>query len=134
MKKIFLATVTLLLLVNVAKADGDWFWNDGVAQYNIHNDHRRVIQKRTVVKKYYNNTTIVKEVPVPVPVPTALPPVAVVPQTMQVGRLPTATVPIVASTVPVAPAYVPVCRMVKTEAVIDQFGNVLDYIYTRVCG
>jgi hypothetical protein len=138
MKKI-LTLFCLLFLTNSAYANGDIIENIFGDNY-VYNDNRH----KTVVKKVYPTKTIVKQVPVAVPVGVPaeiIPPVAPVvikPMSVQVGRMPTATVPVapVVAGVPVAVVsggYVPVCRMVRSQAVVDQFGNVLDYVYTRVC-
>jgi hypothetical protein len=138
MKK-FLTLFCFLLLTGTAQANGDIIENIFGDNY-VYNDNRR----KTVVKKIYPTRTIVKEVKVPVAVGVPaeiIPPVAPVviqPMSVQVGRIPTATVPVapVVAGVPVAVVsggYVPVCRMVRSQAVVDQFGNVLDYVYTRVC-
>lgn len=138
MKKI-LTLFCFLFLTGTAFANGDIIENVFGDNY-VYNDNRH----RTIVKKVYPTRTIVKKVPVAVPVGVPaeiLPPVAPVivrPMSVQVGRAPTATVPVapVVAGVPVAVVsggYVPVCRMIRTQAVVDQFGNVLDYVYTRVC-
>ena len=137
--KTFLTLICLLFLSGTAYANGDIIENIFGDNY-VYNDNRH----KTVVKKVYPTKTIIKQVPVAVPVGVPaeiIPPVAPVvikPMSMQVGRTPTATVPVapVVAGVPVAVVtggYVPVCRMIRTQAVVDQFGNVLDYVYTRVC-
>lgn len=135
MKK-FLTLFCFLILTGTANANGDIIENIFGDNY-VYNDNRR----KTVVKKVYPTKTIIKEVQVPVPVqvqPTTTQ-VIIQPMSMQVGRTPTATVPVTpinnGETVVgvVTGGYVPVCRMVKTQAIVDQFGNVLDYVYTRVC-
>jgi len=106
MKNLLLTLLCVIAFTSQAKAFNDDFFNFGDAQYNIYNDNRRVTQKKTVVKNYYN--TIVKEVPVPVPVPVAPPPIP-------------------------PRVILPSCRMVPAQPILDPYGRVLDYMYMRVC-
>ena len=112
-----LATVCLLSIVNSAKADNIFIDPD----IDTYVDNRRVIQRKTVVKKYY----IEKQVPVPVPVEPA--PVPVAPPPMEPP--PVRAIPLDAP-VPYG-AYG--CRLQKAQAIVDMYGRVIDYTYIKVC-